>query len=81
MNYIDAVSKFQYDAGADPVDWACDLVQLYVECRDQIRAARAHTPGAYPVYLLPLTDDVLARQIVGRLLDAGWTPPNVGEAS
>lgn len=77
MTDIEPLARSAYANGTDPIDWACTLVEGQVEAWDTIRRARVHTPTAFPVYIVPLTTEAIARQIVGRLLDAGWTPPEV----
>ena len=45
--------------------------------RQAITAARQEDPATFPGYTLELSPAALARRIVGGLLDAGWTPPEV----
>jgi hypothetical protein len=74
MGELDAVA---YAQGRDPIDWAESLVKAQIQVRDEIVIARREDPCTYPGYLLALDDAAVARRILGRLLDAGWTPPQV----
>jgi len=69
MNDIDFLAAFAYSTGQDPIDYAAENV---------IRAhINAHLhPAGFPGDIDPATDS-LSRRILGDLLDAGWTPPEV----
>ncbi|WP_262015646.1 hypothetical protein [Micromonospora sp. Mcm103] len=64
-----------YAAGISPIEWAVRLARAQLEVQAEVLGSRATDPDAYPGYLLPLTDDAVARRIVGELLNAGWNPP------
>jgi hypothetical protein len=68
-------------AGTDPLDWAIWLAREEITVLDEIRAARAEDPHTYPIYVWELSPEASARRIIGRLLDAGWTPPADREAA
>jgi hypothetical protein len=76
MTDIDAVSQLQYDRGRNPIDWAADLIEIDLQIRDEVTAGLV----AYgvPITLLDQSAQAYARRIVAKLLDAGWTPPQVG---
>lgn len=81
MSEINALAANAYANGITPIDWAVKLTEFELDARADILASRAQDPKAYPGYGLSLDDGAVARRIVGALLDAGWTPPTVGEAS
>ncbi len=76
MSDLNPLAVSAHRAGQDPIEWACHVVEAQVGGWDTIRRARDYNPGAFPVYRLPLDTMTLARQVVGHLLDAGWTPPD-----
>jgi hypothetical protein len=66
---IGFLAQFAYDTGTTPLDYA------------EVNVVRAHVdaflnPGNFPGDVDPATA-ALSRQILGDLLDAGWTPPEV----
>jgi len=69
------IYRMRYDEGADPIEVAVSLVAIDLEIRDLVAAGEVH-PGV-PIALLDQSDAAYARRIVGKLLDAGWTPPDV----
>lgn len=75
MADIDPIDQWAYKHGVAPLDWAIKRVQTELEVFHDVQRSRAEDPATYPGYVLALTDEALARAIVGRLLDCGWTPP------
>jgi hypothetical protein len=66
---IDFLAAFAYSTGQDPIDYAAvNVIAGHID-------AHVH-PDAYPADTDPVTA-ALSRRIVGDLLDAGWTPPEV----
>jgi hypothetical protein len=80
MDDINILAKVAYGNGQDPIDWAITLAATQLNARREIEKARATDPAAYPGYRLDLDDWSVARRIVGELLDAGWTPPQLPDA-
>lgn len=74
---VDGLSKSVYADGKDPIEWAEFLAATRIETAEQVAAARALDPAAYPGYVLELTPEASGRSIVGLLLDAGWRPPTL----
>jgi hypothetical protein len=72
---IDAASRIRYAGGVNPIDHAVQLIVFDLEARDEAHAGRLH-PGI-PLMQLDQSDAAYARRIVGKLLDAGWAPPQV----
>ena len=69
MTSIGFLAQFAYDTGTPPLDYA------------EVNVIRAHidahlSPGNFPGDINPATE-ALSRRILGDLLDAGWTPPEV----
>ena len=69
MTAIGFLAQFAYDTGTAPLDYA------------EVNVVRAHVdafldPGNLPNEVNPATA-ALSRRILGDLLDAGWTPPQV----
>jgi hypothetical protein len=75
VSQVEFIHKFAYDHGRDPIDYAVEMVAMYIETSAGIRTARLAKPEAFPGFLLSLTDEATARRIVAVLMDAGWTPP------
>jgi hypothetical protein len=59
----------------DPIDWACFLAATAMDTMLTVYFTRTVKPAAFPSYFLELSPAACGRQIVGRLMDAGWTPP------
>ncbi len=74
---IDDLSQAAYGYGQDPLDWAINLAHAEIHVLTTVTAARKVRPESYPIYVLELSPEASARRIVGKLLDAGWTPPVV----
>ena len=69
MTRIGFLADFAYATGQDPVDYAAaNVIRAHID---------AHlNPGTFPGDVNPATD-ALSRRILGDLMDAGWTPPEV----
>jgi hypothetical protein len=68
-------AQVQYEHGVDPIDWAIEQTRITIDAREFVREARATNPALVPWYGPDLSDEALARRVVGHLLDAGWEPP------
>lgn len=78
MTDINFLARFAYTNGIDPIDYAAHgIIQAHVDVHLAICAGRAENPASYPGYWRDLTTAALSRRILGDLLDAGWTPPEV----
>ena len=75
MSDIDPISLSSYSLGRDPIDLAIDLAAIHIEITQAVAAARTENPAHFPGVTWEPTTPVLARRIIGALLDAGWTPP------
>lgn len=75
MSDINELAQMVYADGTDPIDWAIWLAECQIDARDHVLVARSENPDAYPLYTLDSNPVATARAIIGRLLDAGWTPP------
>lgn len=69
MSDIGFLAQFAYDTGTTALDYA------------EVNVIRANvdafmTPGAFPGDVNPATA-ALSRRILGDLMDAGWTPPEM----
>lgn len=74
------LARFAYDHGENPIDYAVTgVIQTHIDVFVSVVAARVENPEAFPGYVLEMTTAALSRRIVGDLLDAGWTPPEVGK--
>jgi N-acetyl-anhydromuramyl-L-alanine amidase AmpD len=69
VNDIDFLARFAYSTGQDPIDYATENV-----IRGHIDAH--FDPDNFPGDVNPATA-ALSRRILGDLMDAGWTPPEV----
>ena len=69
MSHIDFLARFAYSTGQDPIDYATEnVIRAHID---------AHlTPDSFPGDVDPATT-ALSRRILGDLMDAGWTPPEV----
>jgi hypothetical protein len=68
-----------YESGADPVTYAEGRVAMVVKVHLSVVNGRAESPGSFPVYSRDLSDEALARRILGGLLAIGWTPPDFAQ--
>lgn len=64
-----------YESGTDPVTYAEGRVAMLVEVHLLVVNGRAENPASFPIYSRDLSDEALARRILGGLLAIGWTPP------
>jgi hypothetical protein len=67
---LGVLAQLAYDAGITPLDFAEEQVTILIGVHAAIAGAPA---GMFPG--LPTGPDVIARRILGALLDAGWNPP------
>lgn len=67
MADIDEVAQMAYHAGVDPIDFAIEITRQAIGCRDTLLDISPELPYE--------DDETLARRVIGRILDAGWTPP------
>ena len=75
------LANYAYAHGTDPIDWAVNsIAKNNIDVYLSIVAARQENPSSFPGYTLELSPAALARRIVGGMLDAGWTPPEVKPA-
>lgn len=78
MTDICFLARFAYEHGEDPISYAAQaVIQTHVDVYLAICAGRAGDPASFPGYVLELTTEALSRRILGDLMDAGWTPPEV----
>jgi hypothetical protein len=72
------LARFAYDQGTDPIDYATvNVIEGHLQVYLTVLAARVVDPASFPIYDPELSTAVLSRRILGDLLDAGWTPPEV----
>ena len=71
MTDINFLAQTAYDLGDDPIDWALALIQNNLEVHWAIRRFAPET--CRRDFLWPSE----AARILGDLMDAGWTPPEV----
>jgi hypothetical protein len=74
---VNFLASHAYGLGQHPLDYAETSVRIYLNLRDEIRQARAIDPASFPGYLLETDDASWSRRILGELMDAGWTPPEI----
>jgi hypothetical protein len=78
---ISFLAEFAYGTGIDPIDYAAGhVIKSHVSVWLTVCLGREEDPASFPAYGPDLTVDALARRIVGDLLDAGWTAPNLEPA-
>lgn len=78
MSDIDFLARFAYRNGMDPIDYAVHgVIESNIDAHLTIRAARAMNSESFPAYWRDLTTAALSRRILGDLMDAGWTPPQL----
>lgn len=71
---IDDLSGSAYGGGMDPLDWATHLVASLLSARSTCQQRELN--GLPPLAAWPdVSDQAVARKVLGHLLDAGWTPP------
>jgi len=70
---ISILARTAYETGIDPIDYATDhVIQSHVEVFLAVRDVSAEIGCP-----LPHDTAALSRRILGDLMDAGWTPPEV----
>ncbi|AJT67422.1 hypothetical protein T261_5806 [Streptomyces lydicus] len=62
--------------GQDAITVATEWAEAEIGVSLTVFEARVHNPRAFPYYGAPPSAETTARRIVGRLLDAGWRPPD-----
>ncbi len=73
------LARFAYEHGTTPLDYAAEhVIQTHIDVFHTIVAARVEDPASFPGYVLEISTAALSRRILGDLMDAGWTPPEVG---
>ena len=78
MTDISFLAEFAYGNGVDPIDYATGhVIETHVNVYLTVLANRIADPSTFPGYDPELSTAVLSRRILGDLLDAGWTPPEV----
>jgi hypothetical protein len=68
---IGAEASEYYAKGTPPIDFAEANTALLIRIHREV----TQDAGTWPSYTIELTDNGLARKILGDLLDAGWTCP------
>jgi hypothetical protein len=66
-----------YESGTDPLAYAEKRVAMVIKVHLSVVNGRAENPGSFPIYSRDLSDEALARRILGGLLAIGWTPPHI----
>jgi len=77
MTDISALDRYAYEHGHDPLSWAEYITGSLIDVHLTVIEARLDDPGAFPGYSIEPTIQALASRIVGALLDAGWTRPEI----
>lgn len=78
--HIDGLAKLAYAHGQDPIDYAIGYVENLIGTHLMVLGCRMEDPAAFPGYIIEPTLAAVSRRIVGTLMDAGWSPPDLGEA-
>jgi hypothetical protein len=74
---IGFLARFAYSHGTNPIDYATEhVIETHVSVFLTVMASRITDPGTFPGYP-DLSTAILSRRILGDLMDAGWTPPEV----
>jgi hypothetical protein len=73
---IEPIYLMRYENGADPIEVAVDAVAIELEVRNAV--ILGEIKYGHACTLVDQSDDAYARRIVAKLLNAGWTPPQVG---
>ncbi len=76
MSDIEPIYRMRYENGADPIEVAVDAVVIELEVRNAVLLGEVK--HGHACTLLDQGDEPFARRIVAKLLNAGWTPPQVG---
>lgn len=77
---IDGLSKWAYESGRDPIEWAAQTVYTEFDVWLTVRIARETDPDSFPAYGPHASLKNLSNRVIGNLLDAGWTPPEIPPA-
>lgn len=77
MTDINGISRIAYEHAVDPIDWAVQLLTFDLEARDLIASGQIATSPNASLTLLDQSDEAYARRMVAKLIDAGWSPPDV----
>lgn len=78
MTGIEPIYRMRYEDGADPIEVAVDAVVIELDARNAVLLGEVKYGN--PITLLDQGDEPWARRIVARLLNAGWTPPQIAQA-
>lgn len=70
------VARDAYAKGQNGIEIAEGWIAAHVDATLTVHKARTESPMAFPGYG-DATPEETARRIVGRLLDAGWRPPDL----
>jgi len=77
VNDIDPMSANAYRLGFDAIDWAIQTAEIYITVAQEVTKGRKEDPNAFPVVFFGVDPRSTAMRIIGGLLDAGWTPPDL----
>ena len=77
MSDISALDRYAYEHGHHPLDWAEYVVGSLIDVHLTVVGDRLDDPDSWPGYTIEPTIEALASRILGELLDAGWTPPEM----
>ncbi|NUQ97865.1 MAG: hypothetical protein HOY79_15360 [Streptomyces sp.] len=69
-------AQAMYDDGRTGLDIAAMWIATITSALIHVQNARLDDPQAIPSWGPEATPQVAARRIIGRLLDAGWRPPD-----
>lgn len=79
MTDIEPIYRIRYEYGIDPIEVAVDVVAGELEIRNAV--ILGEIKQGHAITLMDQSDDAYARRIVAKLLNAGWTPPNLAAES
>lgn len=65
----------------DPINQAALTIAICIAAAREVTRARRRCPDAYPTYAIGPDDLSVSRNIIARMLNAGWTPPAETKAS
>ena len=77
MSDISSIDQAAYNQGINPITWAEWVVGSLIEIHLIVNRDRLEDPESWPGYSIDLTVEALASRVLGELLDAGWTPPDL----
>lgn len=75
MSDIDPIHRIAYEHGADPIEHAVMHLGFHIEARDAVLTGEVK--HGHAITLLAQDEESHARRLIGQLLNAGWTPPDV----